>query len=110
MSPEMQNEENYDNKTDVYSYGILLYVLFNGNLPKQSMRDKLNNVPIKFPLPSSSISQFCIDLIRKCIAFEPIQRPSFEIILNEMSKNSFQLADEIDSELIEQRYRELCNL
>lgn len=28
MSPEMQNEEEYDYKTDVYSFGVLLFVLF----------------------------------------------------------------------------------
>ncbi|KAK8849986.1 hypothetical protein M9Y10_018580 [Tritrichomonas musculus] len=41
MYPEMQNEENYDNKTDVYSYGIVLYVILSGNLLKQKMSDKL---------------------------------------------------------------------
>lgn len=30
MSPEMLNEETYDNKTDVYSYGIVLFSLFTG--------------------------------------------------------------------------------
>lgn len=28
MSPEMSNDEEYDNKTDVYSFGVLLFVLF----------------------------------------------------------------------------------
>ena len=34
MSSEMLNNENYDNKTDVYSYGIVLFTLFTGRLPK----------------------------------------------------------------------------
>ena len=46
MSHEMVSEENYDNKTDVYSYGILLYTLFVGKLPKQSMKEKLDKVQI----------------------------------------------------------------
>ena len=28
MSPEMVNEEEYDSKTDVYSYGVVLFALF----------------------------------------------------------------------------------
>lgn len=34
MSPEMVNEEEYDNKTGVYSYCIVLFTLFTGNLLK----------------------------------------------------------------------------
>lgn len=34
MSPEMQNEEEYDKKTDVYSFGVLLYVL-HASIPKE---------------------------------------------------------------------------
>lgn len=34
MSPEMVNEEKYDNKTDVYSYGIVLFAIIAGHLPK----------------------------------------------------------------------------
>lgn len=48
MSPEMINEEDYNNKTDVFSYGILLFVLFTGRLPKQAMRERLDKVPLKF--------------------------------------------------------------
>lgn len=30
----MVNEEKYDNKTDVYSYGIVLFAIIAGHLPK----------------------------------------------------------------------------
>ena len=38
MSPEMQNEDEYDNKTDVYSYGVVLYVLFTGSSEAEDER------------------------------------------------------------------------
>lgn len=38
MSPEMLNE---DYKTDVFSFGIILYYLFSGELPKQKFNDKM---------------------------------------------------------------------
>lgn len=64
MSPEMQNDDDeYDIKTDVYSYGVIIYNFFTGKLPK---------FPPTFPLPSQSISICCI---------EPSERPSFDEIL-----------------------------
>lgn len=46
ISPEMLNKENYDCKTDVYSFGILLFYIFVGKLPKQNLKDKLNGKQI----------------------------------------------------------------
>ena len=107
MSPEMLNEEEYDYKTDVYSFGILLYFLFTGNLPKQSMKDKTNGKMIEMPASSSSISDFCIILIQKCLEKDPKDRPSFDEILDEMRKNEFSLASSNDKFVINQRDIEL---
>ncbi|KAK8839917.1 hypothetical protein M9Y10_031631 [Tritrichomonas musculus] len=40
MSPEMASEEEYSNKTDVYSFGILLQYILIGKLPDYSLKDK----------------------------------------------------------------------
>ena len=108
MSPEMMNEEDYDYKTDVYSFGVVLYVMFVGHLPKQSMRDKLTNKPLSFPSPSQSISSYCISIIKKCLAFEPSERPTFDEILEDMKCHSFDLASEIQPEMVLKRYKELA--
>lgn len=71
------------------------------------MNDKLAKVPPKLPSPSSSISKECIELIRRCLSFEPSDRPSFDEILEYMQINKFNLASEVDSEIISRRYREL---
>ena len=107
MSPEMINEENYNNKTDVYSFGVLLFYLFTKHLPKQTMKDKLTNIQFRFPKPSSSMSAFCIQMIKKCVEFRASDRPSFDEIIDGLNRNSFALADEIDVELVAKRYREL---
>ena len=107
MSPEMINEENYDSKTDVYSYGIVLHYLFIGKLPVYNMKDKINGKAIPLPKPSSSITEFGIEMITKCTNHTPSKRPSFEEILKDIRAHSFSLAPEIDQALIIRRDREL---
>lgn len=107
MSPEMANEDDYDNKTDVYSFGIVLHFMFLGYLPKQKLREKLNGKEIHLPSPSDSISSFCLNLIRHCLSFSPEKRPSFEEILNYLRTNSYQLASNVDPSILTKRDKEL---
>ena len=90
MSPEMLNEEAYDAKTDVYSYGVVLFALFTGDVPKQKLRDRMNNVPIAFPAASPSMSAYCIDLIKRCTSFDASQRPTFDEIADDMAAHSMK--------------------
>ncbi|KAK8836584.1 hypothetical protein M9Y10_037518 [Tritrichomonas musculus] len=103
MSPEMLNEEEYDNKTDVFSFGIVLYYVFIGKIPKYSLKDKVNGIPIKLPKASYSISDFCLSLISKCLEHESAKRPAFEDILKELRMNSYSLADEVNSNEIDEK-------
>ncbi|KAK8846911.1 hypothetical protein M9Y10_019479 [Tritrichomonas musculus] len=107
MSPEMINEDDYDFKTDVYSFGVVLYVMFVGSLPKQNMKDKSNGKKITLPKPSSSISDFCIMLISKCLEPDPKNRPSFEDILLDLRKNAYELASDVNPLIISRRDNEL---
>ena len=110
MSPEMINEEDYDNKTDVYSFGIILYFLFVGSLPKQSIAEKAKSIPIKMPSPSNYISKFCIELIEECLSNNPEDRPSFEMIIEKLKNNSYGLASNVDKEIVSRRHHELNQL
>lgn len=107
MSPEMLNEQEYDYKTDVYSFGVVLFFIFYGKLPKQSLKDKTNGKEIVFPSESNNISQFCVDLIKKCLAFNPSKRPTFEEILTDIRKHNYELASHIDQSVLYMRDHQL---
>ncbi|KAK8895273.1 hypothetical protein M9Y10_023717 [Tritrichomonas musculus] len=108
MSPEMLNEDDYNEKTDVYSFGILLFVIFTGSLPKIKLKDKLNGKSFQLPDESNSISKFCINLIEKCVCYDPDSRPSFDQILSDMKKNHYKFADDIDEKVPAFRSQELA--
>lgn len=103
MSPEMLNEQEYDYKTDVYSFGVLLHYIFVGSLPKKKLG------VIKMPEPSSSISEICIKIMAKCLENDPSLRPSFEEILKDIRDNSYSLASYVDKKIVANRDKELQN-
>lgn len=107
MSPEMVNEEVYNNKIDVYSFGIMLYRIFLDSLPKQNMKEKANRVKIIVPKPKKTITEFCSELISKCIEPDSKLRPSFKDILQLTRNKSFMLAYDVDPSLISKRDEEL---
>lgn len=107
LSPEMASKNEYDFKSDVFSFGIVLYFIFVGKVPNQSLKDKLDGKSVELPSPSKSISLFCIKLIEMCLQYSPSNRPSFEEILFLLRKNSYGLADDVDPSIVAKRDKEL---
>lgn len=107
MSPEMLSEEDYDYKTDIYSFGVVLYYIFVGSSPRQNLKEKMAGKKISLPQPSSSISKVCIDIISKCLSTQPSERPTFEDILKIIRENSYALADFVDQNIVSHRDQEL---
>lgn len=73
----IMNEE-YDNKTNVYSLGIIMYHIFIGEMQNFSINDKLKKKLVDYLIESETISKKCINLISKCLSYDPKDRHSFD--------------------------------
>lgn len=107
MSLEMINDLDYDSKTDVFSFGILAYLIFAGELPRQAMKEKSMGKPIILPEESQFISAACIELMSMCLMEDPKERPSFDGVLKFIRDSKFMLASDVDPSIVSQRDKEL---
>lgn len=90
MAPELIQGLKYDEKVDVYSFGIVLFELFSGEIPFASLYgQELNHVRIVYdvvkhcarPIIPECVPNAMKVLISKCWAQDPKDRPSFSTIL-----------------------------
>lgn len=99
MAPELLNEEDYDEKVDVYAFGVLMYfMLSGGELPRISVVQVGNGKKAKIPDDFTSLSRKIIDM---CWSFRAKDRPSFDDIINLLVKDRFKTVDLSDSEVKE---------
>ncbi|ESN95564.1 hypothetical protein HELRODRAFT_86641, partial [Helobdella robusta] len=96
MSPEiirMKNSDPYTFKSDVYAYGIVLYELVSGQLPyKIRERDQIMYLVATRRLKPdltqvrSDIPKSLVNLLERCIQFDPEERPLFHDILRSLEQ------------------------
>jgi len=84
MSPESLLEREYSEKSDVWSYGVLLYELTTSKLPYENLdmvqvATKVSNGKLKLE-PSPSSPPVLQKLILKCQQLSPASRPTFKEI------------------------------
>ena len=86
IAPEVL-KKRYDEKCDIWSCGVILYILLSARPPFGGENDKeiMENVSIgKYDLQSSpfdKVSKSCIDLIQKLLIMDPKKRISAETAL-----------------------------
>lgn len=97
MAPEMLNEsDHYDEKVDVYSFGVMLFFIISGYIPNIRIADLLKGEKAKIP---PNFTNFSRDLINSCWNFDPKKRPSFGTMMEEMQRNNYNFINLTRNEL-----------
>ena len=107
ISPETYSKHIYNEKSDVYSYSLIIYELFS----KHRAYEEYDNVEYlsrdineehKRPTIDENIPKCYKELIERCWSENPKDRPTFSSILKELRTNNEFISDSIDSSEYEQ--------
>ena len=89
MAPEVLREDNYNEKADVYSFGVIVFfILSNGQMPDIKLGELMNGIIPEIP---SSFEILSAQLIESCWSSDPEERPSFDLICDKLEENEFEL-------------------
>jgi NIMA (never in mitosis gene a)-related kinase len=90
MSPEMINNEEYDQKTDVYSMGVTIYELCFFTPPRKAIPNiedgNIVFLPLKKTANENVYSKELLDIIDKMIEIDQNKRPTSEEICEMVRK------------------------
>ncbi|KAL5709451.1 non-specific serine/threonine protein kinase [Ranunculus cassubicifolius] len=88
MAPEIMQLQKYDAKADLWSVGAILFQLvtgatpFTGNNQIQLLQNIIRSNELRFPPDIRDLSSDCIDLCRKLLRRNPVERLTFEEFFN----------------------------
>ena len=89
MAPEVQLKQPSDLKSDIYSLGMILYVLFRTHLPFEEIMNEEDHInalmtrEIPFDGPEwQNVDQQAIDLIKNMLKHDLAERYSLDQVLS----------------------------
>ncbi len=98
MAPEITLEDHYDNKVDVFSFGIVLTEMITNKPPKKRPIEK--NLEFDAQIFIDSIPDDCPEilgqLVLQCTQFEPQKRPHFREIVTKLRNAMKEFEEEDD--------------
>ena len=89
IAPEILAGKYYGEKSDVYSYGMILYAIVTGKKPVMPDIEEGMAVPECLRPDISGIGEEHVHLIVQCWHSDPDQRPSFMKILQDLGNEPF---------------------
>lgn len=101
MAPEIWETQKYGKEGDVYSFSLVVYEIVTNEIPFKDFNTiaqiyanvvmKGNRPEFDFPVPDSYRN-----LIEKCWAYDPTDRPTFDEIVNMLKSDSGFITDLVD--------------
>jgi len=88
MAPEVMCGDKYDEKADVFSYGMILYELITRKKPPQRLPAKgfaFDTDEFKKVVPAGCPEEL-VSLTIDCAEWEPTQRPAFKVVLDRLKE------------------------
>ncbi|KAL0451106.1 UNVERIFIED_CONTAM: Serine/threonine-protein kinase ATG1c [Sesamum latifolium] len=88
MAPEIMQLQKYDAKADLWSVGTILYQLvtgktpFTGNNQIHLLQNIIRSTDLQFPPEAKDLSPDCMDLCKKLLQRNPVERLTFEEFFN----------------------------
>jgi len=91
VAPEVLGPEKYDKSCDIWSLGVIMYILIcgfppfyslNGKPISPGMKRRIRSGQYEFPRPEwSNVSQDCKNLIRGCLKTNPEERLTIDEVI-----------------------------
>ncbi|KAK6126017.1 hypothetical protein DH2020_040244 [Rehmannia glutinosa] len=88
MAPEIMQLQKYDAKADLWSVGAILFQLVTGKTPFtgsnqiQLLQNIIKSGELQFPPEDKDLNPHCLDLCRKLLRRNPVERLTFEEFFN----------------------------
>lgn len=88
MAPEIMQLQRYDAKADLWSVGAILFQLVTGKTPFtgstqiQLLQNIIKATELQFPPEAKDLSLHCVDLCKKLLRRNPVERLTFEEFFN----------------------------
>lgn len=91
MSPEQVLGQAQSAATDVYGWGLLLFEMLAGRALRggAGTAESLFRAILEEEIPErelQAVPPYCAVLIRKCVCRDPAQRPSIDVVINDLKR------------------------
>ena len=107
MAPEMLRAENYDERADTYSFGVVLWELITARTPWAELHPmqvvavvgysgRALELPDDVPNVTHPITELLIKLFHQCAALNRDDRPMFPVVLAALERAKAALARRLD--------------